>query len=93
MVDVKEVKTYEIEGYLRDNHLWCDVYRYMDLPVAVVSIHWGDWKHEHLRCDYLMEQKFGASKIKVEVTEENGSDCYSADRYYFVQGLKEDYDD
>lgn len=43
----------------------------------IVLIEWGDWKHEHgyLRC--LMQQN-GFTETAENVTEENGSDCYSA---------------
>lgn len=91
-VNKKSVNVCEIENYLRESRVWCEVCGYRGLPVVVVSIHWGDWKHEHLRCDWLMEEKFGASRIKVEVTEENGSDCYSADHYYLVEGLNSGYE-
>lgn len=57
------------------------VYQYGDLPVICVQIDWGDWKHEHLRADWLMEQ-IGWGKLKVDVTAEDGSDCYSAIHYY-----------
>ena len=46
-----------------------------------VEIHWGDWKHEHLRCDWLLEG-LGFELVSAEVTEDDGSDCYSALRYY-----------
>lgn len=62
-----------------------EVYTYFDGDTSsqriVVSIHKGDWKHEHLRCDMLM-QKMGYIPDGSLVTEEDGSDCYSADRYY-----------
>ena len=47
------------------------------------SIHicWGDWKHEHLRADYVMEL-YGFEKVGEEVDEEDGGDAYSAWRYY-----------
>lgn len=43
----------------------------------IVLIEWGDWKHGHgyLRC--LMQQN-GFTETAENVTEENGSDCYSA---------------
>ena len=75
----------KVTKYLAENKLWCDVYPYgSDLPVVEVAINWGDWKHEHLRCKWLMEQ-IGAHVIKTEVTEENGSDCYSAIHYFYVR--------
>ena len=52
------------------------------------EIPWGDWKHEHLFCDCLMEA-LGYKKKYVNVTEEDGSDCYSAIHCY----VKESKDD
>ena len=65
----------------RDNY---DVYGVSDLPVVCVEIHWGDWKHDHACCDWLVEDKLGGTRIDVRVTEEDGSDTYSAIHYYFV---------
>lgn len=41
----------------------------------------GDWKHDHLRCQYLLEEDKYQIKSKF-VVEEDGSDWYTAD-YYF----------
>ena len=46
-----------------------------------LHISWGDWKHSHLRADYIMGL-FGLEKVEEVVTESNGSDCYSAWRTY-----------
>ena len=74
----------EIEKYLTDNQLYpTDVFA-ADTRV-MVEIKWGDWKHEHLRCDDLMKAK-GYSLVEEEVTEEDGSDCYSAIRHYEPSG-------
>ena len=75
-----------IRKYLESNKLWCDVYPYEGLPVVSVEINWGDWKHEHLRCKWLMEQ-IGAKFVATKETEENGSDCYSAIHYFTVDDL------
>lgn len=48
---------------------------------VMVDITWGDWKHDHLRADYLV-QMLGGSLETVLTTEEDGSDCYSATRVY-----------
>lgn len=49
-----------------------------------ISIDWGDWKHDHGYCDYLMQQA-GYTCIAEQVTEEDGSDTYSAiHRYVFI---------
>jgi hypothetical protein len=72
-----------ITKYLRDNNLYVDVAIDKSEVVDTVKIYisWGDWKHEHLRCDYLMNE-LGYMKVNVVETEEDGSDCYSAERWY-----------
>ena len=74
-----------VEKMLADNDRgYYEVYGYGDLPVVCVEIHWGDWKHDHACCDWLVKEKLGGTLIKADVTEEDGSDTYSAIRYYFV---------
>lgn len=68
-----------IQKYLDDHELWGEVS--VDDDTVYVEINWGDWKHEHLRCEYLMN-KLGYSQEYVDVTEEDGSDCYSAIHTY-----------
>lgn len=46
-----------------------------------VLIEWGDWKHEHGYLDYLMK-KNGFIKVDEKITEEDGSDCFSAIHYF-----------
>ena len=71
-----------LSKYLSDNGIYADVYHYShDVPAIVVSISWGDWKHEHGWANNLMAY-LGYTEIGNQVTEENGSDCYSADHYY-----------
>ena len=53
-----------------------------------VEINWGDWKHEHLRCDWLAREFFrdhGVELISIHTvtTEEDGSDTYSAIHQFF----------
>lgn len=47
----------------------------------MLHISWGDWKHEHLRADYVMDLH-GFELVSTDVDEEDGSDCYSAWRIY-----------
>lgn len=58
----------------------------------VCEIHWGDWKHEHLRLDWLVKEFFDEKDLTVAkeafTTEEDGSDCYSADRYYWLVNIE-----
>ena len=75
-----------IQKYLDDNRLNGEVE--VDGSNIYVDIHWGDWKHEHLRCEYLMN-KLGYTQEYVEVTEEDGSDCYSAIHTYIKKDMNE----
>lgn len=49
--------------------------------VATIRIDWGDWKHEHGYADYVMLQNEFV-KVSEDVTEEDGSDCYSSIHTY-----------
>ena len=74
------------EGGRADVYPWNVNY---DMPVVIVSISWGDWKHDHGFVKYLCK-KHGGVVISSTVTEEDGSDCYSADHIVaFVEGFKE----
>ena len=74
--------------FLNENGLSVEsVNQYLNLPVVEIAIFWGDWKHEHGRLKYLMREKFEKENCYFgqEVTEENGSDCYSAvHRFGFI---------
>ena len=55
---------------------------FTDKPFSMIySIHSGDWKHDHLWFKELVYEFFMNSDIKIDmvVTEENGSDTYSAE--------------
>lgn len=54
----------------------------IDGDCICVDIPWGDWKHEHAYCDYLLGTELGLELVSEEVYESDGSDCYSAVRYY-----------
>ena len=69
----------KIYDTLRDGNVYGEVYQ--DGEEWCVEISWGDWKHDHWRCDWLMEE-VGAKSTGVNITEEDGSDCYSAIHYY-----------
>lgn len=71
-----------LSDYLSNNGIYAEVFHYStEVPAIVVSISWGDWKHEHGWCNDLMGY-LGYTEIGNRVTEENGSDCYSAEHYY-----------
>lgn len=46
-----------------------------------IKVTWGDWKHDHLYLDHLMGE-LGYILVNEDVTEEDGSDCYSSEHYY-----------
>ena len=80
----------KVDKKLRDGYVYADVHPYSaDMPVFEVEIHWGDWKHDHARAKWLISQMDDigeVSYINSVVTEENGSDCYSAVHRYYVGG-------
>ena len=75
-----------VDNELKDNvYAIYEVYQHSTLPVIAVDISWGDWKHDHLRCDYIIKEKFNNLGFLSEmVTENDGSDCYSSIHYYYV---------
>ena len=71
----------ELRNYLNENDLYyTDVYETYN--TFVIFIDWGDWKHEHLYLNYLMD-KLGLQYKNCVITDENGSDCYSAEYEYY----------
>lgn len=72
---------YMAHDFLNDNGVWADVWQHYGTSALVVSISWGDWKHDHLWARDLMAY-LGYVEIGNKVTEENGSDCYSAEHYF-----------
>ena len=71
----------DLGRYLRLNECYADEVYDNNIGLKCVSISWGDWKHEHLWCKNLMEY-LGYKEIGSKVTEEDGSDCYSAIHYF-----------
>ena len=69
-----------IYEYLGFNDVYAEVST-NSIGVVAVDIEWGDWKHEHLWCKNLMEY-LGYKEIGSKVTEEDGSDTYSAIHYF-----------
>lgn len=68
---------------LNENHLYPEEIGFFTDTVVQISIHWGDWKHEHLRLRWLLSE-LGYQYISSLTTEEDGSDCYSADHYFAI---------
>jgi len=82
----------EIREILNKEELFAEVDFQMDDAKSpsgiVVSIEWGDWKHQHLRAKYLINNKFGLECAASRTTEENGSDCYSAIHFFPYPAIK-----
>lgn len=71
-----------IDKYLSDNGIYGETYKSDN--IIIVDIEWGDWKHDHIWCENLMGYIGYSVACEEEVTDENGSDCYSA-RHYFAK--------
>ena len=73
----------EIIKIANENYISCEVWEEAENVVAV-SITMGDWKHDHLRIDWLVAENLNPKNSKKEVIDEDGSDAYSAiHRFYF----------
>ena len=67
----------KVDNILMDHNLYASVYVNKLENKLFVEINWGDWKHEHLRCKYILENN-GYIQVNEQETEENGTDCYSS---------------
>jgi hypothetical protein len=47
----------------------------------IINVEWGDWKHDHQFLWWVMKKNY-YRQINCIVTEEDGSDTYSAEHYY-----------
>ena len=86
MINMEPKSIERIYKYLNDNKIFPEDVRktyddIADVNYTVVGISWGDWKHEHQRCKHLMYDLGYICEGSI-VTEEDGSDCYSADHYF-----------
>ena len=79
-----EERIKKVYDLMRENHLHGDVWE--DFGLLCIEVNWGDWKHDHLRLDWVMKENFNILMSATETTEENGSDCYSAIHYYVLGG-------
>ena len=72
-------KVQEIQEYLNENEIFGEVAEWNNQ--LIISIEWGDWKKGHLWCKVLMGY-IGFTEFASKVTDENGSDTYSAIHYF-----------
>jgi hypothetical protein len=92
-IDTEDITQYrdELQKYI-DNEMKRSHVFFVDETFdgrLCVAINWGDWKHEHLACDWLVTDFFANKNklvnVDVDVTEENGTDAYSAIHYYSLR--------
>lgn len=75
-----EANVYKI---LEANNVWVNYISFhLTLPLMYVEVK-GDWKHDHLRCKFVMKEH-GFEYLNEDVTEEDGSDFYTAVHYYSI---------
>ena len=74
----------ELYQYLRTKNCYYEIYETED--GFVISVEWGDWKHDHRYLEYLMGE-LDYILVDKKITNEDGSDCYSADHYYKKTGV------
>ena len=74
----------ELYQYLRTKNCYYEIYETED--GFVISVEWGDWKHDHRYLEYLMRE-LDYILVDKKITNEDGSDCYSADHYYKKMGV------
>jgi hypothetical protein len=74
----------ELYQHLRTKNLYYEIYETED--GFVISVEWGDWKHDHRYLEYIMGE-LDYILVDKKITNEDGSDCYSADHYYKKMGV------
>ena len=75
----------KVEDVLQSNNMHYEYYWSPSRGCVVVDIDRGDWKHDHLRLEWLMEEN-DFRQIGEVTTEEDGSDCYSAIHTFIYLG-------
>ena len=74
---LKMCEAEEVRKVLDANSAFYDDIGY-DRECVYVYISWGDWKHDHMFVKNLVRNLYPECTIETIVTEEDGSDCYSA---------------
>ena len=74
-------KVQEIQAAFKEIGLSVEAIYQIEENEVLVCIPWGDWKHEHLACKQMMK-RLGYTQVQEVITENNGSDCYSAEHTF-----------
>lgn len=90
---MKNTITTTIEKLLSDNHISNDLVYVKDFGDSIYSVEIdisnGDWKHDHLATKFTMlnycnDNYYMLLNTSIDITEEDGSDCYSAIHKYLI---------
>lgn len=68
---------------LCDEGIWCEVFPHTETSFYIAID--GDWKHDHLRSKWIMEDN--GYRFIGSVSEPSEEDWYSAKHYYRYKGL------
>lgn len=68
---------------LKENGYLCEYWQDPNLPMVFYITIDGDWKHDHLRIDYLMEG-LNLTRLGEQDVEENGDDWYKSTHIYIA---------
>ena len=74
--------TESLEAEFKKYNRYYDVYN--DYCGLCIEVNWGDWKHDHLFVKWTVDEVLekmgfkGKYTVTEQVTEEDGSDTYSA---------------
>lgn len=88
----------DIDKYLSDNKVWVEsVYSDYDKDDNTVEISVeidGDWKHDHLRADYLMDKYFSddLKRTGEDILEESDNDSYYSCHTYVIMNADKYFD-
>ena len=76
VLDDARISQVELYGYKQ----------YEPIPeIAVISVYIdGDWKHDHLRADWLIKEKFNVIKHESYETEDTGCDWGPEVHIYYI---------
>lgn len=73
----------KIQKIFKENEISHEFDIFEELGTIAVHVIWGDWKHDHGYLDAVMARN-GFKLLGKKITEENGSDCYSATHIYRI---------
>lgn len=66
----------DVQKIMKENEMYYEWYVDFNGKIVVI-VEWGDWKHDHIFLENVMA-KNGYLQTDEELTEEDGSDTYSA---------------